>query len=389
MPILDYSDLHELIDNGDITAITLDTCIFDQKNLRLHSASLQVLARLGNREFCFILTKIVCNEVLCHLEKAASEALKSARDGIGKAVGAFGTKKPTRKELLYQITGGRSPKQNALDSFTQYVKDSNCKILDDAELVDTRKLFHDYFAEEAPFGTNKDKSEFPDALALNALEQTAIKEGVGILVISNDGGWSNFCKKSKYLYYVTDLNKSLVLIANAPPVIKKFILKWLEDNSEDNDDLQSTVSSELENAEIEVYGNASYGQCRFYTWAAELKGIIWPEEDKIDIIQFKLDESEDYLQLVLNMPLHLSANIPIEVNFFIWDGIDREEVSMGGRTIEVEDEVSAQATIFFGIYNRGTANEEIIFQNIELEIEFTEIDLGHLDVFEDSDIDEV
>ena len=186
MPILDEDELRTLLSEGGIAALTVDTSIFDEKQLQLNSATLQALARLNGRGFLFVLANTVGKEVIRHLEEAASQSFISARKGIGQALRAFGTKDPTRDELLNQITGGRTPTLVAQEYFDQYTKDSGCEILDDAGLVDTGTLFRDYFARRAPFGAGKKKSEFPDALALNALERTAVDRGISILVVSKD-----------------------------------------------------------------------------------------------------------------------------------------------------------------------------------------------------------
>jgi len=387
MPIVDEDQLRALLADGRIAALTVDTSTFDEKRLQLQSAALQALARLNGRGFLFVLTSTVRSEVVRHLEEAASQSFRSAKKGIGQAIHAFGTKHPTRDELLNQITGGRTPTQFARERFDQYMNDSGCELLDDEGLVDTRTLFRDYFAGEPPFGAGKKKSEFPDALALNALERTAIDREIGILVVSKDGDWKEFCRHSDHLYYIADLERALALVADAPPVLRKSVLAWLEDDARGGADLQSAVAVRLEDAEITADGYPSFGQCQLYVWAAELNRIAWPGEDEIDIIEFERQAAENRLRLVLSLPLYLVANIPVEVSFSLWDGIDKEFLSMGGRTIELDDEIDAQATITLDICDPGTADEEIVFVDVEIDASDYEIDLGEIDVFESEDPD--
>ena len=387
MPIVDDDQLRILLAEGRIAAITVDTGTFDEKQLQLHSATLQALARLNGRGFLFVLANTVQNEVIRHLEDTASQSFRSARKGIGQALHAFGTKDPTREKLLNQITGGRTPTEVAHEYFGQYMSDSGSELLDDAGLVDTGTLFDDYFAGRAPFGAGKKKSEFPDALALNALERTAISRGIGILVVSKDRDWKEFCQDSDHLYHITDLDRALALVANAPPVLRNSILDWLEDDARGGADLQSEVARKLLDTEFTADGYASFGECELYVWAAELKSIIWPGEDKIDIIEFEPQEGADRLPLVLSLPLLLVANIPVEVSFSIWDGIDKESVPMGGRMIEFDDEIDAHATITLDICNPGTADEEIFFLDVEIDASDYEIDLGRIDVFEPEDFE--
>ena len=47
---------------------------------------------------------------------------------------------------------------------------------------------------------------------------------------------------------------------------------------------------------------------------------------------------------------------------------------------------NAQATITLDISNPGTADEEIVFVDVEIDASDYEIDLGEIDVFEPEDI---
>ena len=108
MPILSDEQLAALLAESRITAISVDTSIFDQKRLQLNSASMQALAGLKDRPFDFLLSGTVAKEVLTNLEKAAAEALQSAKKSIGKALFAFETNQPEREALLAQLSGGRT-----------------------------------------------------------------------------------------------------------------------------------------------------------------------------------------------------------------------------------------------------------------------------------------
>ena len=387
MPIIDEEQLSTLLAEGGIAAITADTCIFDEKRLQLNSPSLKALAKLNGRGFRFVLPNTVGNEVSAHLEKKASESLNSARKGVGDALRAYGTKDPAEDELLNQITGGRSPTQAGKEILGQYVKDSGCEVLKDTDLVDSRKLSEDYFAGRAPFGTGKKKSEFPDALALNALERTAMNREIGILVVSKDGDWKEFCRNSNHLYFITDIERALDLVTNAPPVLRKSVRDWLEDEARGGADLRTHVAEKVQLMDFSASAYPSHGECEVDVWAGELQGINSPKEDEIDIIEIEPQEEGNRQRLVVSLPLVLKTKIPVDVNFYIWDSIDKESLSMGGRTIEVDEEIATEATITFDICNQGTEDEEIVFVDVELDVSHHEVDLGEVDVFEPEDYD--
>ena len=387
MPIVDEDQLRTLLSKGGISALTVDTCIFDEKKLQFNSPPLQALAKLNGRGFRFMLPNTVGNEVIRHLEEEASASFKSARREIGQALRAFGTKDPTRDELLNQITGARTPTQVAEQYFGQYVKDSGCEILNDAELVDTGTLFGDYFTGRAPFGSGKKKNEFPDALALNALERTACDRGFGILIVTKDRDWKEFCRNSQHLYLITSIERALALVANAPRVLRKSVLDWLEDETLGGANLESHLAEKVQLMDFGAIAYPSLGQCELDVWAGELQGVILPEGDDIDIIEVEHQEDRNWLRLVVSVPLVMVAKIPVDVNFFIWDSVDKESLSMGGRTIEFDDEIATEATIALDIFEQGTEDEEIVFVDVEIVSDYHEVDLGEVDLFEKEEYD--
>lgn len=64
-----------------------------------------------------------------------------------------------------------------------------------------------YFSAKPPFATKK--SEFPDAIALQALERWAEEEDLQLLVVSKDGDWRQYCKDTPRLVVVDDLALAL------------------------------------------------------------------------------------------------------------------------------------------------------------------------------------
>ena len=385
MPIADEEELKKLLANGGITAISIDTSIFDQKQLNLNSAAMQATARLKPLSFDYMLSSTVAKEVENHLENAAQVALQKAKKEVGKALFAFDTEKPTRNEILDQITGGKSASEIAKERWDKYLAESGCKVIDDHSLVDTSTLFDAYFSGEPPFGTGRKKDEFPDALALNALECAAVERGAGILVVSKDGDWRAYCEKSENLYIVPEIEKALALIRNAPPVLKMAVHTWLVEEGDGSDDVFSNLALRVENLEFSASAYPSFGEAEVFTWAGELQSIDWPPEDEINVIDFEDREEDQAARLVLSMPLGLVVRVMVELDFSVWDGIDKESVSMGGRCIEVDEGMRVRATITVDIYGIGTDDQEIIYLDSEIDDPKHEIELGEVDVFEPED----
>ena len=384
MPISDDEELKLMLAERRITAISVDTNIFDQKRLQLSSASMQALVRLNERMFRFILSGTVAREVVSHLKKAAEDAIKSAKKSIGAALFAYGTENPTRDQILEQISGSRTPAEAADQRWNQFIRDTGCDILDDATLVSTATIYDAYFTGQPPFGSGRKKDEFPDALALNALEQTAEQEGTSILVVSSDGDWHAYCQQSQRLFLVPQIERALALITNAPIGLKSEIRAWLAQGGLGNEEAKLLVADHVERFEFSVNAHPTHGDVEIYAMAGELEEVAWPNEDDIDIIEIET-VGEDGLRVVASMPLGITMSVPVELSFSIWDAVDRESVSMGSRSVEVEQEVTARASFTLDIHDLGTEDQSIEITDSEIEDSYYEIDLDQVDVFDPQD----
>ncbi|MBP1807453.1 PIN domain-containing protein [Rubellimicrobium aerolatum] len=386
MPIEDETGLRALLAQTRITAITVDTSIFDEKGLQLNSGALQALSSLKDRPFDFLMSGTIAKEVLAHLERGAKEALSAAKKAIGQALNAFETATPSRDDLLASVTGGRDTAAAARQRWQDFVDRTGCVILDDAALVDTATLFAGYFAGDPPFGSGKKKNEFPDALALHALEREAVRRDGGILVVSKDGDWRAFCERSKRLYVVREIEEALGLITNAPLGLRKAIYEWLAEGDDGSEEIRQNIADHIERTEFTANAYPSSGEVEIYIWGAELQSVEWPEEADIDIIDVQSDT--EVMRVVVSLPVSLTVKVHVELNFSVWDSVDKESLGMGGREIEVEEEFATRATITLGVYHQGTADEEFAFLEGALEGRFHEIEMGEVDIFEPWDRDD-
>ena len=58
---------------------------------------------------------------------------------------------------------------------------------------------------------------------------------------------------------------------------------------------------------------------------------------------------------------------------------------MGGRSVEVEEELDLRATVTIQIHNLGGESQEIEFLSCEIDLNSIEVNLGEVNVFEPED----
>ncbi len=385
MPIVNDDQIKALLAEGRITAISIDTSIFDQKRLQLNSATMQALAGLKDHPFIFLLSKTVAKEVLAHLERAAVEALQSAKKAIGQALFAFETDRPEREALLGQISGGRTPEEAANQRWDTFIKDTGCEVLTDTVLVTVAKIYDSYFSGQPPFGSGRKKDEFPDALALYALEQTAADRGIEILVVSKDDDWKSYCETSPRLYHMPEIERALALITDAPLNLQKSIATWLTTSEASLADFVGNISACVELLDFTVNAHPNYGEAETSAWAGRLQRLEWPDEEEIDIIELLEAEESGVLRVVVSLPLHLIVEVTVELVFSIWDSEDKTSHGLGSRIIEVEKEIYVRTNVTLDVQCFGEKGEKVTFVESELEDWHYEIELGDINVFEHED----
>lgn len=383
MPIETDDQLKALLAAGRITAVTLDTNVFDSQRLNLNSAALRAVTSLKGLSFHFLLSSTVVQEVQGHVTKAMDDALRAMKKAAGEAISRFDTVKPTRDELLSQITGGLSPANAAAVRVDEFVKNSACEILDDTSLVDVATIFGAYFGRLPPFSHGK-KTEFPDALALHALDRAATDRGTGFLVVSEDGDWQAFCEESQQLYLVPKVEKALSLINDLPLRLRKAVIAWFADDQGGQTEVGAAISSYIDGLDVDANAYPTSGEVEMLVWPPELKSIAWADEADIDVIETGKVEGGQ-CRLMVSLPVVLNLQFSVDLNFTVWDSVDKESVSMGGRTVEVDRDEHVRVTVTIDLREVGGEDEEVELVETELDITSLDVDLGDVDVFDPED----
>ena len=192
--------------------IFLDAAVFVEANFNYSSKRFGDIASFGARGLIqILLTDITVREIRAKLEEAVKHA--------------FPTVKPNsilKNSTLPEITKRRDPiaqkavekelLEELLDQFEQFAKDANVKILK-FEAEGILEVFDDYFDLKPPFGIGKNKAEFPDACALNALRKWCKAENDALAVVTRDNGVAAACITSDWFHHFKDLAEYLDTIA--------------------------------------------------------------------------------------------------------------------------------------------------------------------------------
>lgn len=153
---------------------------------------------------------MVAGEVCRHVAQEAAEAqskVVAALKQVGKTWQVSNDQRGKALELLF---GDELPEALAQRRFDAFTKAVGAGIIESGSRVDVARMLGDYFSSQPPFGkTAIKKNEFPDAIALQALESWAKQNGTVLLVVSKDSDWKRFAKASEHLIAIDDLAEAL------------------------------------------------------------------------------------------------------------------------------------------------------------------------------------
>lgn len=332
---------------GAITAISLDTSIFDASGNRLEHGALARLKQFKGSEIRCLLTDVVVGEVKSHIlrdAKVAESETRKAFRGVGKA---WQTSPAKRDEVLNTLFGGETPEQLTERRVQDFLGITAIEVIASADFVNVADLLKAYFDAQAPFGTNlSKKSEFPDAIALHALEKWAASRGTKALVVTKDGDWKAYSEKSDSLVAIDELSDALSyfhqdssvvcsalsdLVGRGFPALKVEILRAFERAIDSITFVPEANSGYFFESDVE---------------SVAVTGVDFVPLDDGDHILFKpVERDENYL--VVEATVNVSIQVTSSFAFSITDPVDRDEVPMGSTTGTQDLEIEAKAFITF------------------------------------------
>jgi hypothetical protein len=334
--------------NDEVTFFSLDTDVIQAAGYNFEKGALNQLPRQLPRSMKLQLTEVVLKEVVGHrLEpvKEAADKFRSATVGLQRLTTLDIAPARVHVEQLNVLA---AVEQKFDGEVRQYVTQCRGEVLPLLDL-DPELLFTKYFAGKPPFGrkVNK-KSEFPDAAALLLLEERAKDLKTKAIVASKDAGWKDFAEQSEHLYYVGSIDDLAALFtatdAHAQAVKARITDAVNDENSALRTQLTEALKEHIADADwdTEELYSANY---RFEAGkdSAELTSNS-VDDDLLDV--WKVDGEPG--AWVVELTATVQADVVVDVQFFVWDSIDREELSFGGEqcTFSAQVEVEAYLTCY-------------------------------------------
>ena len=327
----------------DVTFFSIDTNLIQSAGYNFAQGALHQLPNQLPESIGLQLPEIVVSEIVKHRMESVHKAhklLQGAADELQRLTAIDVSEIRGSVEKLNAI-------EAATQRFTQQVHDyaSQCRgaVLPTAGVDAVTSLFADYFAQRPPFGlSEKKKSEFPDAMCLWQLEQYAKDNDTIGIIASDDRGWKQYAAESKTLYCAGSIDELAALFAATnehAESIKTKIAAAIKDAG-------SPLGTAIAHAINQHIANAQWDASEVYTGSSYR---VEPEVYDANVVEYSIDEDTGVWSVkgepttwIVELTARVKANVDVSVEFFAWDSIDKEELSLGAQEFITEEEVDVE-----------------------------------------------
>jgi hypothetical protein len=370
---MNESNKLEQIKNKQIyKAITVDTSVFGDKNkYNLYAPILSSLKYLSESGINVIFSKIIIEEIRSHLKENVTTFINNVRKEINSH---HYIKKAFKNEidmLNCKIDKSESLIDDIIDTF---IKEKGIDVLPLDKYLNADILFDKYFKTEPPFGNKKEKKhEFPDAVALISLDKWAVEKGYNMIVVSNDGGWVDYCADKQHLKSVKNIAEANDFLLSNETNIVNLIMSEIRKS-----DSQGIMKDIKESLKLEIKDNSFYTEARNSRFDIDIDirsahFISIPDYQDRQFLYFQY-KNEKILRLVYEESVLVNFNTVVDVYSSDDDG---NNISVYQFDEDVETTISVDVILVFDIKD-GT----FVFR----EIESVEID-NYVSIYDEYEVD--
>lgn len=356
--------IHAQIIAGEITALTLDTSIFERAGLAMESGLLAQLGQFREGDIRLVIASVVANEVRRHLAENAEKAAGALQNALRETGRHQALPAEVQRQLADAVDAASAETgSRARQRFDDWVARVGATVLDEAEFASIAEVMRRYEIAEPPFGaTANKKHEFPDAVALSTLEGWANSAGTRILTVTQDNDWKRYGAQSASLVVVDDLADALAGLqrrAAATDVADRLAASLGDDDRlglgeallsalQHNDSIRFTVEADSQFSFDEEGVDANFEEVEL--------GDPADARSSFETVSFSDDVA------VIKVAVTATAAIDVHFSFDKWDSIDREYLSMGSTTLSRMAEIEIEALVTVAVDDLG----EMTIEEVEI-----------------------
>lgn len=322
-------EIRRAIANNEINAITLDTSVFDGNGNRFEHGLLPRIAQFNTTEVLFVLSDVVAGEVRRHVAQEAAEARSKVTAALKEVGKSWQVSNAQRDDALELLFGKEKPDALAYRRFNAFVEAVGAVIISSSPRVDVARMLEDYFSSKPPFGKSAlKKNEFPDAIALQALENWASEKGTVLLAVSRDADWKRFASTSEHLVAIDDLAQALGYFhQNANVACARLVERVASGQLDLIDAIRGVIESEIDRSVFIPEMGSAY-DFEVDVFEAVVKAV---ELDTIAYLAgpFRVVDKPSETEIVVEAEVKVEIEVVADITFSVRDSVDKDQVPIG------------------------------------------------------------
>lgn len=322
-------EIKRAISDNEISAITLDTSVFDGNGNRFEHGLLPRLAQFNTTDVSLVLSDVVAGEVCKHVTQEAADAQSKVAAALKEVGKAWQVSNGQRDEALTLLFGKELPEALARRRFNAFAKAVGAGIIESGPRVDVARMLDDYFSSKPPFGKSAlKKNEFPDAIALQALESWAAEQNTVLLAVSRDTDWKKFAKTSEHLVVIDDLAQALGYFhQNANVACARLVERVANGQLDLIDTIRGVIESEVDRSVFIPEMESAYN------FDADVHEVVVKDVvlDPIAYLAgpFSVVDKPSETELVVEAEVDVEIEVAADITFSVRDSTDGDQVPIG------------------------------------------------------------
>jgi DNA-directed RNA polymerase delta subunit len=355
--ILDeYADIRTGLKNKTISAITIDTTVFDDNGMRFDKGLFSQLKQFNRHPANFIISEVVLKEIRRHFTKSVNSKKERFGRDMSEAAEFVGYDQKYVHEVKEKFSELPSSEAICEKYVGSFLDESSAKVVEVDDHINLNDVLKCYFEGAPPFHPeNPKKSEFPDAIALLSLEGWAIDSETEVVVVSRDADWITFCETSEKLHLVKDLATALALFQTPDEAVKAMVEDLRYKLNDSNSEIFSRIEDDIKDFDWELHAE-KHADSQFHYEEedafVEINGCVFVDRPDAIAVTGIDDEAVSII-----FSLQVEGEYIANFSFQKWDGIDKEYISMGYN--EIREDFSVSVSVVLRLPNKSADPDDI------------------------------
>ncbi len=380
MPKIEPKECIDLVINEKLHAVAIDTSTFVRHQFDFLKGLLAQIGIFNGTSLKCVVSDVCYNEMIHHFSDIIEKSKKAICTGLHHAECYWEFNSSAVEHVLSVVRNNEDSRVRAKTILDDVIRILSIEIINCSSGIDVCTLIGDCANGTPPFSGAGKKNEYPDAISLHGLSRWAKDNNLSVRVVSEDTGWAEYCSATESLYCGCSLQDALKAAAakvQAYEDIVSYVYKAFSNvESSLYDVISQGVTDNLWKIEFECHADSVFQ----FDCEIEPDTLVSLEIANVDNGSVSCIGTRE-CSIVLLIDVLLKISVSGDFNFYVWDGVDKENVDMGSCTIKNNTDLLC-AEIVVALNGDLSGNPELLeVSDVNVSAGTVTVNFGHVSPF--------